>query len=160
MKQKKQRLLLFIIFLSFLGVIISGYLVNVHYSSKSSFCDIGKGLSCSIVNRSRYAEVLGIPVSILGVFFYSVLGILAFSSYKRNRDIETNKNRFIRAINHPKIFLVIALPALIFSFYLTFAEFFIIGSTCILCLISQGTILGIVLVGHIYYRLEKGVLKF
>ena len=73
MKPKKQRLLKVIFFLSLLGIIISGYLVSVHYSNKNSLCDINQGLSCSIVNRSQYAEVWGIPIAFFGVLFYLFL---------------------------------------------------------------------------------------
>lgn len=153
----KRRLLLSIIFLSLLGAVISGYLVKVHYSDKSSPCDLSNSLSCSIVNKSQYAEILGISVAVLGVIFYSALGAVSFGLFRaiRKEEIsrEINRNSLIYFINSPKLFLLMALPALIFSLYLTYAEFFLIGSACVLCLFSQGTILGITAVGYKYHQL-------
>ena len=169
MKQKKQRLLLSIIIFSLLGVILSGYLVKVHYTGQS-ICDLNNKLSCSLVNKSKYAEIKGIPVALLGVIFYSVLGLLGFSLYgfnknnlyickKLEKNPETSQNSFIYFITHPKLFLLLAVPAVVFSFYLTYAEFFLIGTICIACLISQGTILGIALMGYKYHQLEKQAIK-
>ncbi|MEW5896815.1 MAG: vitamin K epoxide reductase family protein [Nanoarchaeota archaeon] len=162
MKHKKQRLLLAIIVLSLLGAIVSGYLINVHYSGKS-LCDFNNKLSCSLASKSRYAELWGIPIAVLGVMFYSILGLVSFSLYHINKKVEIHReihgNGFTYLLTHPKLFLLMAIPALIFSFYLTYAEFFLIGVVCIGCLISQGTILGIAITGYKYHQLEKQATK-
>jgi len=51
--------------------------------------------------------------------------------------------------------LGISLLALSFSLYLTYVEFFIIQSICILCLFSQTLIIGITLSSDQYQRLEN-----
>lgn len=154
MKHKKQRLLQFIIFLSLLGVIISGYLVKVHYSGQS-ICDMSNKLSCSLVSKSKYAEIGGIPVALFGVIFYLVLGLTSFSLYYINKKVEISQNKLIHFATYPKLLLILVVPAFVFSFYLTYAEFFLIKVICIACLISQGTILGIALIGYKYHQLEK-----
>jgi uncharacterized membrane protein len=154
----KQKLLLGIILLSIIGVIISGYLVRVHYTN-SSVCDFNGEFSCSSVSQSIFAEIKGIPVAILGIVIYSILGMVAFGKYKINQKVDVRKNGIIYLITHHKLLLLIAIPALLFSFYLTYAEFFILKVKCILCLISQGTILGIALIGYKYHQLEKKSLE-
>ncbi|MBS3119048.1 vitamin K epoxide reductase family protein [Candidatus Woesearchaeota archaeon] len=154
----KQKLLLGVILLSIIGVIISGYLVRVHYTN-SSVCDFDDKFSCSSVSQSLFAEIKGIPVAIFGVLVYSILGIVAFGKYKINKKIDVNKNGIIYLATHHKLLLLIAISALLFSFYLTYAELFILKVKCILCLVSQGTILGIALIGYKYHQLEKKSLE-
>lgn len=153
----KQKLLFGILIFSIIGVILSGYLTKVHYTN-SSICDINSQYSCSKVSQSIFAEVKNIPVSVFGVLVYSILGIIAFGRYKINQKIDPNKGGLIYQVTHHKLLLVIAIPALLFSFYLTYAEFFIVKVKCVLCLVSQGTILGIALMGYKYHQLEKNSL--
>ncbi len=153
----KQKLLLGIILLSIIGVIISGYLVKVHYTN-SSICDINDIFSCSTVSQSIFAEIKGVPVAIFGMLVYSILGIIAFGKYRINKKVDVNQNEIVYLFTHHKLLLSIAIPALLFSFYLTYAEFFIVKVKCILCLVSQGTILGIALMGYKYHQLEKNSL--
>ena len=104
----KQKLLLGIILLSIIGVIISGYLVKVHYTN-SSICDINSKLSCSAVSQSIFAEIWGIPVSILGILAYSILGIIAFGKYRINKKVDVNQNEIIYLLTHHKLLLGIAI---------------------------------------------------
>src|SRR5690349_10542170 len=39
----------------------------------SSFCQLGTVVSCAVVNKSAYAELLGVPVAVLGVCWFVVL---------------------------------------------------------------------------------------
>ncbi|MBI2048915.1 MAG: Vitamin K epoxide reductase, partial [Parcubacteria group bacterium] len=56
-----------LIILALLGMAIMGYLISIHYApAEEAFCNLGEGLSCDVVNKSIYAEVFGIPVSVLG----------------------------------------------------------------------------------------------
>ncbi len=153
----KQKLLLGIILLSIIGVIISGYLTKVHYTN-SSICDINSQYSCSTVSQSIFAEIKSIPVSIFGVLVYSVLGIIAFGRYKFNQKVDPAKSGIVYLATHHRLLLGIAIPALLFSFYLTYAELFLLKVKCILCLVSQGMILGIALMGYKYHQLEKNSL--
>ena len=122
-----------IIFLSLLGILVSGYLIKIHFTF-SSFCDLNQALSCSTVNASDYANVLGIPVSFLGLAFYVFVFIFSTLNY-----FLKEKYRKLS-----KLILVASVVGLFFSLYLTYAEFFLIKAVCILCLISLGLILGIV----------------
>lgn len=62
------------IILSFIGLILSGFLVADHYLPEMtvSFLKCGDGLynSCSEVSFSPYSKIFGIPFSVLGFFFY------------------------------------------------------------------------------------------
>lgn len=45
--------------LAALGFFISIYLTKDHYAAGTSICDTGGLLSCSVVNRSSFSELLG-----------------------------------------------------------------------------------------------------
>ena len=65
--------------LSGLGLLFMGYLVYLHYkATDGSLCNFGAGLSCEIVNKSIYSEVLGVPLSILGIVFFATIFALAY----------------------------------------------------------------------------------
>ena len=69
---------LLLLFLAAFGLVISIHLTRVHYplvygdSKGFSFCQGG----CDLVNGSRYSEFLGLPLSSLGILFYSLLFVL------------------------------------------------------------------------------------
>src|SRR6185312_7733351 len=56
-----------------LGLAIAGYLTYVHYAGVSPVCEIAHG--CEKVQSSRWSEVAGVPVALLGLIGYA--GILA-----------------------------------------------------------------------------------
>ncbi len=118
-------------FLSFLGVLVTGYLIYQHYKlSADSFCNVNDFISCDIVNKSIYAEIFGIPVSILGFLSYAIIFLAAdFLSKKR---VLTSLTLF-------------AAFGLAFSFYLTGIELFVLQAICIFCVIQQFLILFIFL---------------
>jgi vitamin-K-epoxide reductase (warfarin-sensitive) len=89
-------------------------------------CDINDRWDCGIVNHSRYAvfpsgSEHGIPVAVIGIAGYLLLGVLAlFRRYG--------------------VILVLALPALAFALYLAHIEERVLGVWCLYCAISLGTI--------------------
>lgn len=115
--------------LALIGVIASSLALREHYRPYGeSVCDINARWDCGIVNHSPYAVLpqgspTGMPVAIIGIAGYFVLGILALR----------------RAY---KVMLALALPALGYSLYLASLEASPnkIGVWCLYCAISLGTI--------------------
>ena len=157
MRKKQQKLLNFIFFLSILGIILSGYLTYIHYSTLNSPCDFSETFQCSLVNRSKYAEIFSIPVALLGIIGYSFLGFISLSLAKDNLLTKIRKKKIINKIISAKTLLFFSIMALITSLYLTYAEFFIIKAICILCVFSQITILGITFSSYKNLKLEKSI---
>jgi uncharacterized membrane protein len=63
--------------LALIGIAIAGYLTWVHYAGLNPVCVGGSG-GCERVQSSRWAELAGIPVAVLGLGGYVViLGTLA-----------------------------------------------------------------------------------
>jgi uncharacterized membrane protein len=100
--------------LALLGLAISAYLTWVHYAGIEPVCT---GISdCERVQSSDYAELVGIPVAVLGLVGYST--ILA-SLWTR-----------------VEVTALLAYLAVAFSAYLTWAEVFKIDAICQWCVAS------------------------
>ena len=76
-QQKQQNILKFIFLLSILGIMVSGYLTFIHYSVVNSPCDFSKTFQCTLVSQSKYAEFFGIPVALIGLAGYAILGLIS-----------------------------------------------------------------------------------
>ena len=73
----ERRLRLATAVLALIGVGIAGYLTYVHYAKLEPFC-VGGGGGCERVQASKWAELAGIPVAVLGLAAYvTVLASLA-----------------------------------------------------------------------------------
>jgi vitamin-K-epoxide reductase (warfarin-sensitive) len=118
-----------LLILALIGIIASSLALREHYRPYGeSVCDINAHWDCGIVNHSPYAVLpqgspTGMPVAIIGIAGYFVLGLLALK----------------RAY---KLMLALALPALAFSLYLASLEASPnkIGVWCLYCAISLATI--------------------
>jgi uncharacterized membrane protein len=111
------------IILALAGLIVSLYLLTVHWGWWSAVC-LGVG-NCEVVNTSIYSELLGIPVALLGALTYIsliVLGVLIW------RDILAEIARLVR-------FLFAAI-GVAFSVYLTYIELFVLHEICPWCVLS------------------------
>ena len=97
--------------LAVLGLAISVYLTWVHYAGIEPVCT---GISdCERVQTSEYADLVGIPVAVLGI-----AGYLAILASLRTR---------------VEVTALLAYLAVAFSAYLTWAELFKIDAICQWC---------------------------
>jgi vitamin-K-epoxide reductase (warfarin-sensitive) len=126
-----------LIVLAVVGIAASSLALREHYRTDSSPCSINERWDCGIVNHSPYAMLLGVPVAVIGIVGYLLLGVLAF----------------MRAY---RVMLVAALGGLGFALHLAHIESVVLGVWCIYCVISLGVIsllsllvLGTVIVGAI-----------
>jgi uncharacterized membrane protein len=55
--------------LALIGVAIAGYLTWIHYAGLDPVC-VGGGGGCERVQSSRWAELAGVPVAVLGLAGY------------------------------------------------------------------------------------------
>jgi vitamin-K-epoxide reductase (warfarin-sensitive) len=112
------------------GIAISALSLQRHYAkSASKFCDLGEQFNCDIVNRSEYSSIMGIPVAGIGVAGYGLL--FAFTTFYRSQP------------RTPLRLLAASVAGLGFALYLTYVEGHVLGTWCVLCLISLGLIAGI-----------------
>src|SRR5712692_4619641 len=111
-----------LILLAVLGIVVSALALREHYRTEGdSPCSINERWDCGIVNHSPYAMLFGIPVAVVGIAGYLLLGVLAFRKAYR-------------------VMLVAALAGLGFALYLAHIESTVLGVWCIYCVISLGVI--------------------
>ena len=118
-----QRIL--IIIFSLAGMLIMSYLLYAHYAPTpegGSFCDIGEGLSCDVVNKSAYSEVFGFPMAGAGVVYFALVLALALWRYSQATLMFT-------------AFLLIVLLGP--SLYLSIMSKTVLNNMCILCETSK-----------------------
>ena len=110
-----RRLRLAALALTVVGIGISAYLTYIHYEGLKPVC--GLGADCEKVQTSSYAELLGVPVALLGLIGYLVLlGSL-----------------FVEGENALMAGAVVSLVGFGFSMYLTYRELFTIDAICLWC---------------------------
>ena len=105
--------------LSVAGLLMSAYLTWVHFLGVSPLCLTGSG-GCEAVQTSRYAEIFGVPVAVLGLAGYAGLLLSAL----------------LRGEVGALLGLFIALVSVLFSAYLTWLELFVIHAICQWCVTS------------------------
>ncbi len=110
-----------LIVLAVFGIVVSSLALREHYRTDASPCSINERWDCGIVNHSPYAMLFGVPVAVIGIAGYLLLGVLAF----------------IRAY---RFALVAALCGLGFALYLAHIESAVLGVWCIYCVMSLGII--------------------
>jgi uncharacterized membrane protein len=106
--------------LALAGAAIAGYLTWAHYAHETVACPIGGG-GCETVQESRYAELAGIPVALLGLALYLVvLGLLAWDGPPA-----------------PSIVAALTLAGLAFALYLLVVQLAVIDAICAWCVAND-----------------------
>jgi uncharacterized membrane protein len=108
------------------GGAIAAYLTVTHYAHVSPICSTG---GCEEVQRSRYAELAGIPVALLGLLAYAVV----LATVTR------------RGLAPAFAGATVALAAVAFSGYLLWAQLARIHAICQWCL-GNDVVIGVVAV--------------
>jgi vitamin-K-epoxide reductase (warfarin-sensitive) len=114
----------FFVLLATLGIVVSALALREHYRTEGDApCSISERWDCGIVNKSPYAVVqgTGIPVAVIGIAGYILLGALAWRRAYR-------------------LLLAAAVIGLAFSLYLARIEAHVLGVWCVYCVISLGDI--------------------
>lgn len=105
------------------GVVVSAFALHAHYSTNYLYlpCDINSRWSCGLVNHSRYAAVLGVPVAMIGILGYLLLGVVAWFQMRLQ-------------------FMALSIIALGIALHFTYIEAEVLHMWCLYCVISQGII--------------------
>ena len=104
--------------LALAGAGISGYLLWVRQTGATLVCATG---GCETVQSSQYSEILGVPVSLLGLVSYLALLVTAL----------------LRGENARLVHTALALTGAVFSTYLLYVQIELIGAVCQWCLASD-----------------------
>jgi uncharacterized membrane protein len=104
--------------LALAGLGIAGYLTAVHYGGGTPVCAVSHG--CEIVQQSRYAELAGVPVALLGLAGYAAILV----SLARDGEGARTATAFL------------ALAGCGFSGWLTYVELARLDAVCSWCVAS------------------------
>lgn len=111
-------------FLAFavIGFLDASYLTVSHLTGSAVNCSITGG--CDTVLGSKYSEILGIPLSYLGLGYYALIFFLALY--------------YLDSGNKKGLKLLTLIPAAGFGFslYLVYLQFFVIEAICQYCMVS------------------------
>lgn len=107
---------------SLAGVVVAGFLSYVHYRPESLICTGGGG--CETVQESTYAEVLGVPVALLGLGAYLVVLALLLWDTELARTLAAG----------------VSMGGLAFAGYLVVVQAFVVDAWCVWCLVNDLTI--------------------
>jgi uncharacterized membrane protein len=112
--------------LSAIGALIAIVLASFHYSEETSAVLCTGAGGCSTVNSSPYSTVAGVPIAVIGLGAYLVIGGLAFLSTREGR----------LAHQAPLAVFGLSLVGVLYSAYLTYLELFVIHAICPWCVAS------------------------
>jgi len=126
--------------LALAGVVVSALALHVHYSTGPEICSINERWDCGIVNHSPFAEIEHVPVAVMGIAGYLMMAGLAFW-----------RQRYL--------LLLVAIAGMGFALRLTFIEELVLQVYCVYCVISQGLIALITLLGLGWFTWEYLGLK-
>jgi uncharacterized membrane protein len=107
-----------ILLLSALGAAVAGYLTAAHLGGVRLACVTG---GCETVQGSRYSELAGVPVALLGLAGYAVVGASAAA-----------RTELVRALA-----FAAALGGLLFAAYLLYVQAAVLDAYCQWCLASD-----------------------
>ena len=107
----EHRLRTAVLALAGLGAGIAGYLVWAHFADIGISCTSG---GCETVQRSKYAEIAGLPVAVLGLLMYAAIAVTAA--------LRGEAARVATA--------AIALTGFVFSAYLLLVQLTVIHAVC------------------------------
>ena len=130
----------FILVLAVAGIVVSALALPLHYSTTTAPCDVNAHWDCGTVNHSSFSVVAHVPVAILGIAGYLLLGCLSLA-----------RQRFLT-------FLVASLGFL-FAFRLSMIEQYGLGVWCLYCAISQAIIAFTLLFSLAWFTAEYIALK-
>jgi uncharacterized membrane protein len=115
----------FTIICAVIGLADSIYLTWIKLSHATALCLPGVG-DCETVNTSRYSEIFGLPIALLGALVY--LAIIAILLLKDRISLITDFGLYF--------VFGLSLVGVLYSAYLTYIEIAVIHAICPYCVIS------------------------
>lgn len=116
-----------LIFLSFVGFAVSGFLTAEHYMGEIPPCSVVKG--CEEVTTSKYSTIGPFPLSLLGLGYFTVLLVILVAY------VDMKKAAIL------KLFALFTIPGALMSLVLIWLQFSVIRAFCIYCLAADISVL-------------------
>lgn len=161
---EKKHIYLMIVAFAFFGIVLAGTLTLAKYYDKVAvLCGEDQFNSCNIVQNSPYSYLvdskqsdgseLKIPLSLAGVFFYTLLLIFAIVLYKIDTE-KKKKNTHLKKIKI--VFFICGVLGVMFSLWFTYIQANVINAFCKYCLVSAiNTLVLCALITYIIFFYKK-----
>ena len=110
------------------GALLAVYLAFQHreaLAGGTSICNISALLNCDAVNTSRYAEIGGVPIALVGLAFYVAVAWLALSAFRGS------------APRAAAMIMVLSVGAVGYDVFLAYASYKI-PALCLICAATWG----------------------
>lgn len=111
--------------ISFIGFIDASYLTVSHYTGADLNCNLVSG--CEQVTNSEYSVVFGIPLALMGLFYYLSIFLLSFLYLDIKKEVIFE---FIRPLT---------VAGLLASVWFVYLQIYVIEAICQYCMLSAGT---------------------
>lgn len=125
-----------IVILTITGIILSAELCKIYYDANfndyalASFCSVNNLIDCDGVAKTSYAQFLGVPLCLWGLFFYSFVLLMLAAKYLAKIRIF----KFLEVFKNPRAYIFsLGTLAFMISMVLAAIQFFEINKICILC---------------------------
>ncbi|NUQ57036.1 MAG: vitamin K epoxide reductase family protein [Candidatus Paceibacter sp.] len=129
---------------SFFGLLDSSYLASKHYSGTLPPCGLFQG--CDVVTTSKFAEIGGVSVALLGAIYYLVV-LLVSIIY-----LQTKNKKILFFLS---LFVPVGFAA---SAWFFFVQAFVLKYFCAYCLFSAFTSTTLFVIGlATFFRLKKEI---
>lgn len=125
-----------------LGLAVTAYATYVHVNllrtpGFAAACDINATFNCTSAYLSEYGSFAGLPVALLGAFWFALTLFLLVSA--RTSGVPNDDHI-------PGYLFALSVPALAFALYLGYAAFFVLKTVCVLCVLTYLSIVVIFVV--------------
>src|SRR5882672_10670457 len=125
-----------------LGLVAASASSYVHYHlltdpGYSSFCDVNATVNCTQAYLSSYGSLWGVPVALVGVFFFTLVLLLAGVGGRAGSQVRDAIPAYIFAIST---------VGLAFILYLGWASYVQLKTFCLLCAVTYVSVIAIFIV--------------
>lgn len=127
--------------LAIVGIFDTGYLTYAHYKTQILKCFGYTAVNgCHVVTESIYSTILGVPVAVIGLCFYTFVLTVAILSLK-------NKYNFLL-----NLLLPITALAMLLSLRFIYLQVAVIGYICYYCMVSAALSIALFTISTIIYK--------
>lgn len=140
MNFKANKFIFYSILVAFFGFLDATYLTFLHYKNVIPPCTIS---GCEVVLTSKYATILGVPLALLGSFFYLSVIVVSVLIISNMKPIWL------------KFYYLLATTGLIVSAILLGLQAFVIHQFCQYCLLSAATSTGIAILAFLNFKKKE-----
>src|SRR3989344_630597 len=124
--------------IALIGVADTAYLTADYYFGTGVQCLLLEG--CKVVLTSSYSVIMGIPLVVFGLVFYTVIFILVNLT-------DLYGGRFFQ-----KILALVGVAGFVASLFFLYLQVFVIGELCFYCLVSLGSSTSIFILAALFSR--------